>query len=122
MIKGDDTWASTDHNEPSEIEANRKLFACCYLCDHHDEEKIVPLEVVLSSYSTNAAPAVGGGVGKGTSSGKGKEPQDPHNDHEAGDPGSAHQERASTLSDKTRAREESPHAPSKKPKASGTRV
>jgi len=67
----DNTWASLEHHDESVIDANKRLFACCYLC-LDDEGKIESLEDLLSSCGTHAAPAVAGGVGKGNSPGKGK--------------------------------------------------
>ena len=108
----DNTWASLDHHDQSVIDANKKLYACCYLC-LDDDGTIKPLEELLSSCGTNAAPAVLGGAGKGISSWKGKEsyyPQDVHTDRVEGESGAAQVRK--------RAREDSPHGPSKQPMVS----
>jgi len=102
----DNTWASLDHHDQSVINANKKLFACCHLC-LDDDGTIKPLEELLSSCGTNTAPAVLGGVGQGISSGKGKESYYPRVE---GESGAAHVHK--------RAREDSPHAPSKQPMVS----
>jgi len=108
----DNTWASLEHYDQSVIDDKKKLFACCHLCPD-DDSTIESLEDLLSSCGTSAAPAVLGGVGKGTSSPKGKDsyyPRGPHTDQVEGESGAAQVRK--------RSREVSPHAPSKHPMVS----
>jgi len=106
FAKNDNDWASPDLHKESVIETHSKLFACCYLCDRVDPDKVEKLEDLLSSCDTHASD---GGLGKATSSsGKGKEsyyPQEPHSDQVTRESGGAQVRK--------RAREQSPHAPSK---------
>jgi len=104
----DNTWASLDHHDQSVIDANKKLFACCYLICSDDDRKTESLEDLLSSCGKHAAPTVVGAVGKVHSSGKGKQifnTQEPHTDQVERESGAAQVRK--------RAREDSPYAPSK---------
>jgi len=108
FAKNDNDWASPDLHTESVIETHSKLFACCYLCDRLDPDKVEKLEDLLSSCDTRASD---GGLGKATSSsGKGKEsyyPQEPHSDQVTG------KSKGSEL--RKRARDENSLAPSKQP-------
>jgi len=108
----DNTWASLDHHDQSVIDANKKLFSCCHLCQD-DDDTIESLEDLLRSCDSHAPSAVLGGVGKGNSSEKGKESyvhQELYINEVEGESGAAQVRK--------RAREDSPHGPSKQPMVS----